>query len=76
MSYTREEYLEIAANVEVYREAGKVDVFYEDTTGELRRQEVSMSELRKEQLFNIVSELYRQSDGIHTQDKQTERIPF
>ncbi len=76
MSYTAEELIEIAANVEAYRAEGVADVFYEDTTGALRRQEIRLSEIRKEKLFNIVSQLYKLSDGINTKEEQTERIPY
>jgi hypothetical protein len=76
MSYTAEELIEIAANVEAYRVEGVADVFYEDTTGALRRQEIRLSEIRKEKLFNIVSELYKLSDGVNTKEEQTERIPY
>ena len=76
MSYTAEELIEIAANVEAYRAEGVADVFYEDTTGALRRQEIKLSQIRKEKLFNIVSELYKLSDGINTKEEQTERIPY
>lgn len=76
MSYTAEELIEIAANVEVYRVEGVADVFYEDTTGALRRQEIKLSQIRKEKLFNIVSELYKLSDGINTKEEQTERLSY